>query len=250
MSAPKGPKVAGRQQGRDREQGESRDQSKWVWGLPLVLVALLAVLYFVWPTFHSFVGEAYQVLSSGRQERIETWVSQFGAWSFAVVLGLMLLQTVLAFLPSVATMVVAVVAFGPWVGGLLAWGGLLLAATLGYSIGRSFGVASVDRLIGAKTERKVEDFLERYGIWAIIAARLSPVFSTDAVSIAAGLARMKFLPFLAATAAGTLPLTVLVAWLGADISRLKNGLVWISIASLAIFVAYVVYDQRTRSTQE
>ena len=233
-----------RKEGREPGQG----QSKWVWALPLAVVVLVVVLYFVWPSFHSFVDEAYQVLSSGQQKRIEAWVGQFGAWSFAVVLALMLLQTIVAFLPSVATMVVAVVSYGPWIGGLLAWGGLLLAASLGYSIGRSVGVASVDRLIGAKTERRVEGLLDRYGVWAVVAARVSPVLSTDAVSIAAGLVRMKFLPFITATAAGTLPLTVLVAWLGADIDRLKTGLIWISVASVAIFAAYVVYDRRNRST--
>lgn len=231
----------------DQQQEGKPKQSKWVWLAPMAVVALVVGLYFTWPAFHGFVDEAYQVFSSGRQERIEAWVGQFGVWSFAVVLGLMLLQTILAFLPSVATMVVAVVAFGSWIGGLLTWGGLLLAASLGYSIGRSFGVASVDRLIGPETEQKMEEVLGRYGVWAVIAARLSPVLSTDAVSIAAGLVRMKFLPFIAATAVGTLPLTVLIAWLGADINRLKTGLIWISVVSLTIFVAYVVYDRRKRS---
>jgi len=38
---------------------------------------------------------------------------------------------------------------------------------------------------------------------------------------------MRFIPFLLATAAGTLPLTVLVAWLRAEIERLKTVLVWV-----------------------
>ena len=231
----------------DRQRKGGPKQSTWVWLVPMAVVALVVGAYFAWPAFHGFVDEAYRVLSSGQQERIEAWVGQFGVWSFVVVLGLMLLQTILAFLPSVATMVVAVVAFGPWIGGLLTWGGLLLAASLGYSIGRSVGVASVDRLIGPETEQKMEAVLDRYGVWAVIAARISPVLSTDAVSIVAGLGRMKFLPFIAATAAGTLPLTVLIAWLGMNINRLKTGLIWISVASVAIFVAYVVYDRRTRS---
>jgi hypothetical protein len=32
-----------------------------------------------------------------------------------------------------------------------------------------------------------------------------------------------------------------------NINRLKTGLIWISVASVTIFVAYVVYDRRTRS---
>lgn len=229
-----------------RRPEEGRSQSKWVWAIPLGLVLVLVTLYFVWPAFNRLVGEAYQVLSSGDQQRIEQWVEGFGAWSFVVLIGLMLFQTVVAFLPSVAVMVVAVVSFGPVVGGVLTWGGLLLAASLGYGIGRTVGVATVDRLIGEQTERKMENVLERYGFWAVVAARVSPVLSTDAVSIAAGLVRMNFAVFLAATAAGTLPLTILIAWLGAEIDRLKNGLIWISVVSVAIFVGYVVYDRYYR----
>ena len=232
-----------------RRSQEGRGQSKWVWALPVGLVLVLVALYFVWPAFNRLVSEAYQVLSSGDQQRIEQWVDGFGAWSFVVLIGLMLFQTVFAFLPSVAIMVVAVVSFGPIVGGILTWGGLLLAASLGYGIGRTVGVATVDRLIGEQTERKMEHVLERYGFWAIVAARVSPVLSTDAVSIAAGLVQMNFMSFLAATAAGTLPLTILIAWLGAEIDRLQSGLIWISVASVAIFVAYVIYDRYFRSEE-
>lgn len=228
---------------------EGKDQSKWVWFIPLGLIGALVVLYFVVPSFHDFVGKAYSVLSSGEQQRIEQWVNQFGAWSFVVVIGLMLLQTLVPFLPSVVTMVVAVVSFGPIIGGLVTWGGLLIAASAGYAIGRGFGVAAVDRLIGQETEQKVEHAIERYGVWAIIAARVSPVLSTDAVSIAAGLMKMSYLPFIAATAAGTLPLTMLIAWFGEDFTRLKSGLIWISVASISIFVGYVVYDKYFRSEQ-
>ena len=227
----------------------SRDHGhgNWVRFSAVGLVVLLAGLFIISPESRSFFGEAYGVLSSGRQERIEAWVAGFGAWSYVVILALMLLQTLLPFLPSVVLMVVAVLSFGSVVGGLLAWGGLALAATLGYGIGRLFGVAAVDRLVGAKTERKVESFIDRYGIWAIVAARISPVLSTDAVSIAAGLAKMPFLPFFAATAAATLPLTILIAWLGEDVNRLKTGLIVISVVSLAAFVAYVIYDHRKKA---
>ena len=60
------------------------------------------------------------------------------------------------FLPSVVMMVVS---GGPFVGGLITWGGLLLAATLGYGIGSILGVATVDRLLGSKTEDKASTSL-------------------------------------------------------------------------------------------
>jgi len=51
------------------------------------------------------------------------------------------------------------------------------------------------------------------------------------------------LRFLFATAVGILPLAVLISFLGADIDRLRNGLIWVSVISLVVFVAYVLYDQ-------
>ena len=222
------------------EEGKSR----WTWIVPLGLVLALGLAYLLWPAFNQFVEDAYDVFSSGDQARIEEWVKGFGAWGFGVLLVLMLLQTILAFLPSLLLMVVSVLSYGPWLGGVLAWTGMLLAASLGYLIGHGLGVAAVDRLIGPGTEKKMARFVDRYGIWGVIAGRISPALSTDAVSIVAGMARMHYVPFILATGAGTLPLTVLVAWLGSDVERMTTGLIWVSAVSLAAFLGYVIYDRR------
>jgi uncharacterized membrane protein YdjX (TVP38/TMEM64 family) len=84
--------------------------------------------------------------------------------------------------------------------------------------------------------------VERYGFWGIIAARISPALSTDAVSYVAGLTGMRRFRFLFATAVGILPLVALIVFLGKDIHRLKTGLIWISISSLLVFLGYVIYD--------
>lgn len=223
---------------------DNTKQSKWTWLIPVGLLALLIGLYFLWPGFQKFVDEAYRVLSIGEQQQVEQWVDGFGFWRFAVIFALMLMQVVLAFLPSVIVMVVCVVAFGPVLGGLLAWIGMLVAASFGYGIGYWLSDVAFSRLIGAFTERKMEHFVDRYGVWAVVAARISPVLSTDAVSITAGLVQMRFLKFALATGVGTIPLTILIAWLGSDINLLKSGLIWISVVSMAVFVGYVLYDHK------
>lgn len=217
------------------------------WIVALVVLGSLALAYFVVPGFRSFVDEAYGVMSTGDEEQIRPWVEQFGAWGFLVVIGLMLLQTVVAFLPSLVTMVVSVLAYGPLAGGLLAWGGMLVAASVGYGIGAAIGPAVVDRLVSSDTEQKLERFVDRYGSKGIVAARISPVLSTDAVSIVAGLVTMPYVKFIAATAVGTMPLTILVAWLGAEVNRLWPGLITVSVVSLLTFVAYVIWDRKRSS---
>ena len=229
---------------------EERRHRKWTWIILMGAVSALAIAYWTWPGFRGFLSEVYGVFSSGEQEQIRAWVEGFGAWKYPLLLGLMLLQTVMAVIPSFLLMIVAVIAFGPVTGGVLAWIGLLMAATLGYGIGRGLGVAAVDRLIGEKTERKMRDLVERYGTWAVVAARVSPALSTDAVSVVAGVTQMRFVRFILATGAGTLPLTLFVAWLGAEAGRMKTGLVWVSVISLLVFAVYVVWDRRRSRTSD
>ncbi len=236
-----------RQPSPDRPDTASTDSGPPAWLVPVLVVGAVAALYFLWPAFGNFVDEAYAVLSSGDRKRTEQWVEGFGAWGPVAILGFMVAQTVVPVIPSILVMVVAVLAFGPWWGGLLSYAGLLLAASIAYGIGRALGPVTVGKILGNKTEAKLEGFVGDYGFWAIIVARISPVLSTDAVNIIAGLAKMALWRFMAATAAGTLPLTLLVSYLGADIDRLQMGLIGVSVISVALFVVSVVVDRRKKA---
>jgi|GEM_PF-1886519 len=223
---------------------KNHQQSKWIRIVPLAILILLVVLYYLWPAFQQFIQTGYQKLAGGKQGEIRDWVGSFGTWGFLVILSLFLLQTVIPVLPSVAPMVIAVLAYGPYLGGGLAWGGLILSAIVAYGIGKALGPVTLHRIIGEKSEKKMESFVDRYGLWGIVAARISPALSTDAVSLVAGLMKMAFAKFFLATAGGTLPLVILIAWLGEKIDRLKAGLIWISAVSLLAFAIYVWYDRR------
>jgi uncharacterized membrane protein YdjX (TVP38/TMEM64 family) len=216
------------------------------WIIPVVLVVSLIAMYFLWPDFQDFSNRAYSFFTSGEQERIRNWVESFGFWGPLIIFALMICQTLFPIIPSILIMVVAVLAYGPIWGGLLAWGGLAIAALVAYSIGRALGPVTVYKLIGEKTEQKVENLVKRYGFWGIIAARLSPVLSTDAASYTAGLVKMGFLRFFAATVIGILPLTALISFLSRDIDRLNTTLIWLSITSAAIFIGYMIYDHFIR----
>ena len=226
---------------------DSSGKSRATWLIPVGIIGLLAGAYFVIPSFQAFISKAYALLTNGDQEGFKNWVQGFGVWGPIVIILMMIMQTLLAFIPSIIIMVVGVLAYGPWWGGGLVWAGAMVAALVGYSIGRLIGPATVYKLIGKKTEDKVEGFVNDYGIWAIIAARISPALSTDAVSFVAGLVSMNVWKFTGATAAGILPLTVLIAYLGADFTRLQNGLIWVSVISMLLFIAYVIWDKKFRN---
>lgn len=218
--------------------------------LPLLIsgsfILLLLACYFLWPAFQETINEAWQVLSSGDQKRISGWVSQFGFWGPIVIVLFMVVQMFLVVVNVVALMVVAILAYGPIWGSVISLIGIFVASSTGYFLGRSLGPATVGKLLGQKTQQKVEEQVQRYGIWAVILARISPLISNDAISIVAGLAKMPFGRFMLATAAGIIPLTILVAYLGQDIDRLKTGLIVVSVIGAAALLGYYLYDRRKR----
>jgi uncharacterized membrane protein YdjX (TVP38/TMEM64 family) len=148
----------------------------------------------------------------------------------------------------VLLILVAILAYGPWWGSVVALSGVVVASSIGYGLGHVLGESFVGGLLGEKNEKKVVEQVKRYGVWAVVIARISPVISNDAVSFVAGLARMGYLKFLAATVGGILPLIGLLAYLGEDNDRLKSGLLWVSGVSLVLFGAYVWWDKRRQKT--
>lgn len=209
-------------------------------GLLLALVAC----YFLWPAFQTGVKEAFTVLKSGDHDKVSAWVQQFGYWGPVVIVAGMVLQMFLVVVNVVLLILVAILAYGPWWGSLLALVGVVVASSVGYWLGYSAGATFIGRLIGEKNEKKMVNEVQRYGTWAVVIARLSPALSDDAVSFVAGVARLGYWRFIVATVAGVAPLIALLAWLGEDSDRLKTGLLWVSGISIVLFGAYVWWDKR------
>lgn len=230
----------------DEDKQEGKDefkQSKWPLIITAILIAALVASYFIFPGFQQEIDKAWDVLSSGDEQRISNWVSQFGFWGPFFIILAMVAQMFLLVINAVALMLVAIIAYGHFWGSLIAIAAVAVASTIGYWIGHGLGEAGVSKLIGRKSEKKIVKFVDNYGIWAVIIARISPFLSNDAVSFVAGLARMGYFKFIGATLAGIVPLTILLAWLGQNNERLKTGLIWVSVVSLAAFIGYVVYDK-------
>ncbi|PKV76196.1 TVP38/TMEM64 family protein [Pontibacter ramchanderi] len=224
-------------------------QSKWPLMVTAGIVALLVLAYFVFPGFQANIQEGWEVLTSGEEKRISSWVEQFGFWGPFFIILAMVAQMFLLVVNVVALMLVAIIAYGPVWGSGIAIVAVLVASTIGYLIGRGLGETGVRKIIGHKAEEKVCGFVSDYGIWAVIIARISPFLSNDAVSFVAGLTKMGYLKFIGATVAGITPLTILLAWLGEDKDRLMNGLIWVGGASLVVFIGYVVYDKYFKKGQ-
>lgn len=221
-------------------------QSKLPLYVSLTIVILIVLAYFFVPAAQNFMDEAWSVLTSGDNQKIQQWFKGFGWLAPLLLILAMIAQMFLIVIPTIALMVVSILAYGPVWGSIIVLIAVFTASSVGYCIGRYFGPGIVEKLIGHKSEKKVAAFLEDYGFWAIFITRLNPFLSNDAISFVAGILKMSYRKFITATLTGIAPLTIFIAILGKSTQGLKTGLLWGSIVSLLLFGGYVYWDKKLR----
>ncbi|GHA31994.1 hypothetical protein GCM10007103_12050 [Salinimicrobium marinum] len=221
-------------------------QSKAPLYISIAVVVAVVLSYFFIPEVREFLSNGWDVLTSGDEERTRQWVSQFGYFGPAVIILSMVLQMFLLVIPTPILMVVTILAYGPVIGSVILFAAVFLASTTGYFIGRYFGPVIVEKLIGVKSEKKLTSFIEDYGFWTVIVVRLSPFLSNDAISFVGGVLKMGYWRFIGATMLGISPLIFFIAYLGGNYERLKTGLIWASVISLVLFIAFVWWDKKVR----
>lgn len=197
-----------------------------------VVAAILLLVLFV-PMRHGAV-RAVMLLSEGDVAGLRALVLDAGAWAPLVLAGLMILQAIVAPLPSSPVTYVNGLLFGFWWGGLLSWASALVAAAICFGLARRFGRSVAQRLMTARAIEWSDRFFVRFGAYAVLLGRLLPVVSFDVVSYGAGLTRMSFLGFITATAIGMIPGTLLYTYLGRLGGESGTALMWTLMALTAL----------------
>lgn len=222
--------------------------SKTNWPAYLSISLLIGSIasYFLISDVQLFIDQAWEVLTSNDEQRTQAWIQNFGWFGPIILILAMVVQMFLIIIPTILLMVVSILAYGPIWGSLIILIAVCAASSVGYIIGNYFGHSLVLKLLGQKTERKIESFIEDYGFWAVIVTRLNPFLSNDAISFVAGMLKMGYWKFIGATLIGILPLTILIAILGENTERLKSGLLWGSLVCLVLFGIYLFWDKRRK----
>lgn len=216
--------------------------------LPLIfsvtLLMGLVASYFIFPSYKEGVDKIFSILTSEDPELIREWVSQFGIWGPIVLIAAMVLQMFLFVVPNILLILICILSYGPVWGGLLAWVGIVLASTVGYLIGNKLSPVIVHRLVSAKTQETIKEYIRDYGMKAIFVLRLSS-FSNDGLSLVAGLLNMKFRKYIAATVMGITPLIAVLAIFGKD-AKIEKGLLWVGLVLLLGLAVYIIVDRKRK----
>jgi len=204
-----------------------------------VALALTAVLTLLW---------RYTPLADAvTPERVVAWVDGMSEkwWTPLVILAAYTPAMVVMF-PRPLITLAAVVAYGPYLGGLLAMMGIEIASTAGYFAGRLMKEETLHRWAGPKFEH-VAAFLKRRGLFATFMVRVLPVAPFAVVSAVAGALRLRLWHLVAGTFFGMFPGMFGTTLLGDQLAEaLSTGEVnwWVVAAALTILAGVALFARR------
>jgi len=143
-------------------------------------------------------------------KHLTEWVNVLGPWSYALLFGVIFIETglvIFPFLPGDSLLFAAGAisalpgsVLNPWVLMILFWIAAVTGDSLNYFLGRKIGLPLVQhpvfgRFISEDNLNDAREFFEKYGAWAIVFARFLPIIRTLAPFTAA-MSKFPFRKFL------------------------------------------------------
>lgn len=164
-------------------------------------------------------------------------VANAGFWGPVVLLAFAASSSVIPF-PTAGISVIAGVLFGPWLGALLAVIGINLAASISFWLSRYLG-----RHFVSENERgwvrAYDDLLSEEGFITVLGLRLL-MLPFDFIGLAAGLTRMPFRQFIAASLLGSIPSTVSFVVLGESLASPKTWGLFVVLFCISLTIAFFI----------
>lgn len=177
-------------------------------GLAILGIGLLAV----WQVAPSVFAETRSFLEP---ERLEMLVARAGLWGPVVIVTLMTLAVVASPIPSAPIALAAGAAYGHVWGTVQVVIGAELGALIAFGLARLLGHDALRRVFGDHVDAGLLG--SQAALTAtVFASRLMPFVSFDMISYAAGLSRLHTWRFAAATLAGIIPASLLLAHFGGE----------------------------------
>ncbi|MCL7426400.1 TVP38/TMEM64 family protein [Streptomyces sp. YS415] len=162
---------------------------------------------------------------------------------FAVAYGL----CTVAFVPRPLLNLAAGALFGSQLGLGAAVAGTVLGAGLAFGLGRLLGQEALRPLLRGRWLKAADGQLSRHGFRSMLAVRLFPGVPFWAANYCAAVSRMGYVPFLLATALGSIPNTAAYVVAGARASAPTSPAFLIALACIAVpALAGVVVAWRKR----
>ncbi|UWQ89951.1 TVP38/TMEM64 family protein [Rhodobacteraceae bacterium M382] len=168
-------------------------------------------------------------------EDMALYLGRFGYWAPMVVIGLMILHSFVPF-PAELLALCAGAVFGTLLGTAVIWIGAMIGAFVAFFLARWLGRELVLSWLPEGQAGRVDGWTRDRGALALLLCRFIPVIAFNLINYAAGFTRVRVWTFGWTTGVGILPVTVLCAYLGAQMKTLE----WATLLGLSVVCIAIV----------
>lgn len=208
-------------------------------GLVVFIVLITAIVVAIWPTL-SIVFEP-----GGVETLIELITSQ-GPLGVLILLGMQLLQIIVAFIPGEVVQIAAGIMYGPLWGSVVILVGCVLSSMVVYELVHKLGAPFVRSMVGEKQLLKFRQFelSGKFGVTVFILF-LIPGFPKDVLTYIVPLSDMNLRTFLLLSTIGRTPGVIISTYAAAGLAD-GNIVTSVIIFVVAALIAIIVLLLRNR----
>ena len=208
-------------------------------GLVVFIVLITAIVVAIWPTL-SIVFEP-----GGVETLIELITSQ-GPLGVLILLGMQLLQIIVAFIPGEVVQIAAGMMYGPLWGSVVILVGCVLSLMVVYELVHKLGAPFVRSMVGEKQLLKFRQFelSGKFGVTVFILF-LIPGFPKDVLTYIVPLSDMNLRTFLLLSTIGRTPGVIISTYAAAGLAD-GNIVTSVIIFVVAALIAIIVLLLRNR----
>lgn len=202
-------------------------------GLVVFIVLITAIVVAIWPTL-SIVFEP-----GGVETLIELITSQ-GPLGVLILLGMQLLQIIVAFIPGEVVQIAAGMMYGPLWGSVVILVGCVLSSMVVYELVHKLGAPFVRSMVGEKQLLKFRQFelSGKFGVTVFILF-LIPGFPKDVLTYIVPLSDMNLRTFLLLSTIGRTPGVIISTYAAAGLADgniVTSAIIFVVAALIAIIV--------------
>jgi uncharacterized membrane protein YdjX (TVP38/TMEM64 family) len=180
---------------------------------------------------------------------IRDWVDGLGLLGPAVFIVFVAGAMLVALIPNTPFPVAAGLVWGVPLGSLYALCGQAIGAVVVFYISRKFGRRFFPRLVGRQRAERIDELSTDFGAPVVFWARIAPFIPMDVAAYAAGLTTIRFKPFFVAFMLGSIPPTILAAWIGDSLTRSWSArILSVSVLLAVMLLTAAAWYVRNRST--
>ena len=208
-------------------------------GLVAFVVIVGIVVAVMWP----YIAD---VFTEGGVDRLVERVRDAGVGGVFILLGMQLLQIIVAFIPGEVVQLAAGLMYGPWLGALIILVGCVISSALVYKLVHALGAPFVQSMVSTEHLEKFHAFEESGKLDVVVFVLfLIPAMPKDVFTYLVPLTDMKMGRFLVLATIGRIPGVLASTYVAHGLSQGEMvGPIAIVVVVAALAVVAVVFRDR------